>query len=98
MNQGRFLAGAAALLVAFAPAMAFGADQVEPQAPAQVPSAPVAPPSRSLVGTTWQWQGTRSGDGTTVVVSDPSRYTIEFQPGGTLSIRADCNNVLGSYT
>jgi heat shock protein HslJ len=98
MNQGRFLAGAAALLVAFAPAMAFGADQVEPQAPAQVPSAPVAPPSRSLVGTTWQWQGTRSGDGTTVVVADPTRYTIEFQPGGTLAIRADCNNVLGSYT
>lgn len=99
MNQGRFLAGAAALLVALAPALAFGAEQPEPQAPVQVPAAPVAPVlSPSLVGTTWQWQGTRSGDGSTVVVADPTRYSIEIQPAGMLAIRADCNSVLGSYT
>jgi heat shock protein HslJ len=38
------------------------------------------------------------GDGSTVVAADPTRYTVEIQAGGTLAIRADCNNVLASYT
>jgi heat shock protein HslJ len=92
INQGRFVAGALALLVAFAPVIAF-ADQPEPRVPAQVP-----PATPTLAGATWQWEGTRGDDGSSVAVADPTRYTIQFQAGGTLAIRADCNNVLGSYT
>src|SRR5262249_53710384 len=99
INRGRCVVGAVAVLLALVPVIAFGAEQSNPQAPAQVPpaTAPPAPPA-TLVGPTWQWEGTRSGDGTTVVVADPTRYTIQFQAGGMLAVRADCNNVLGSYT
>jgi heat shock protein HslJ len=48
-------------------------------------------------GQPWQWQGTRHPDGSTMVPDDPRRYTIELQPGGGLSVHADCNVVLGAY-
>jgi heat shock protein HslJ len=51
-----------------------------------------------LSGSSWQWQRSEYADGSTVVVADPSRYTLEFLPAGRLAIRADCNQVLGSYT
>jgi heat shock protein HslJ len=96
---GRFVTGALAALVVFAPPIAFGADQPDPQAPAQVPPATsTAASTPALVGATWQWEGTGAGDGTSVVVADPTRYTIEFQAGGMLAVRADRNNVLGIYT
>jgi hypothetical protein len=80
--------------------IAFGADQPDLHAPAQVPpatGAPVRVPTL-VVGATWQWEGTSASDGTSVDVADPTRYTIQFQTGRALVIRADCNNVLGSYT
>ena len=52
----------------------------------------------SLSGQPWQWQSSQHADGTSTAVADPTRYTIAFQSDGSLSIRADCNNVLGSYS
>ena len=51
----------------------------------------------TLVGTTWQWLGTMTGEGP-ITVEDSSRYTIEFLADGTAAIKADCNNVIAQYT
>lgn len=51
-----------------------------------------------LVGATWQWIGGReSMTGPQFTVPDPERYTLTFNEDATLNIRADCNNVLGTY-
>jgi heat shock protein HslJ len=63
--------------------------------PVQLPPATGA---AAFPGGAWQWQSTHHADGSTVVAADPSRYTVTFQPNGQLTIRADCNTVLGSYT
>ncbi|MCA9875971.1 MAG: META domain-containing protein, partial [Anaerolineales bacterium] len=51
----------------------------------------------SLTGTTWQWVSVTTPVDETAV-SDPSRYTITFSEDGTAAIKADCNNVVASYT
>ncbi len=52
-----------------------------------------------LVGVTWQWVGGReTTPAAQFVVPDPENYTLTFNDDGTLNIRADCNNVLGTYT
>jgi heat shock protein HslJ len=61
-------------------------------APASETTAPSGPDGR------WQWVRSEYGDDTVVDVLDPSRYTIEFRPDGTVSIRADCNRVGGTYS
>ena len=80
-------------------AVTAAAQQSAPPAPAQVPPSPSAPPpDADIRGTTWRWQQTVRNDGTTIVVQEPSRYTIQFLPNGQLAIRADCNQVIGRYT
>jgi heat shock protein HslJ len=67
--------------------------------PVQIPrplTPPVAP--ADLTQGTWQWVRTEYGDGSVVEAGNPIRYTIAFRPDGTLSIRADCNQVVGTYT
>ena len=69
--------------------------------PAYVP-ANAAPPaideaSNGLVGKAWQWDRSQHSDGSTVVPTSPERYTLQFQPGGKLDIRADCNRGSGPY-
>jgi heat shock protein HslJ len=61
------------------------------------PSAAARAGATSLVGT-WQWQSTQASTGTSTSVADPTRYTINFQADGSLQIRADCNQVGGTYT
>jgi heat shock protein HslJ len=56
------------------------------------------PPAPSLTGALWAWQETKMSDGTTIAVGDPSKYTLQFNPDGTVAIRADCNQILGRYT
>lgn len=51
-----------------------------------------------LVGVTWQWTETQFGDGSILTVSDPTRYTLTFQPDGSLQAQVDCNRGMGSYT
>ncbi|MBK7919951.1 MAG: META domain-containing protein [Chloroflexi bacterium] len=50
-----------------------------------------------LTGTTWQWVSLTTPVEQTAV-SDPTRYTITFNDDGTAAIKADCNNVVASYT
>jgi heat shock protein HslJ len=51
----------------------------------------------TLVGSVWQWQGTLMSDGTSITANDPGRYRVEFMPDGQITIKADCNTVLGTY-
>ena len=50
-----------------------------------------------LTGTVWTWQGTQTSDGRKVVPDAPERYTLEFQPGGRVNVRVDCNRGSTSY-
>ena len=50
-----------------------------------------------LTNTPWAWQGTQMQDGSRVVPEAPERYTLTFQPGGQVSVRADCNRGSASY-
>jgi uncharacterized lipoprotein YbaY len=52
----------------------------------------------SLTNTVWQLQHIQYNNDTLLEASDPEHYTIEFLDDGQLSIRADCNQVLGTYT
>jgi heat shock protein HslJ len=49
-----------------------------------------------LTGTVWRWTGTMAGNGS-IKPDAPERYTLEFQPGGMVAVRADCNRGSGSY-
>ena len=53
----------------------------------------------ALTGVVWQWQGNVSNTGeVTRRPDDPTHYTVEFLPDGTLAIQADCNRAMGVYT
>ena len=49
-----------------------------------------------LRGVTWEWVSLLDPMGQTTA-TDPARYTITFNAGGTANVRADCNNVVASY-
>jgi heat shock protein HslJ/uncharacterized protein YraI len=51
-----------------------------------------------FIAKTWNWLGSQFSDGSTTVVADPSRYSIVFNADGTYNGKADCNNLVGSYT
>jgi heat shock protein HslJ len=76
-------------------------DQIvsEPRMPDQpavpTPSTDRFPPG--LTGPTWEWRRTERGDEALVIARDPKRYTVTFVADGQLSIRADCNQVVGTY-
>ncbi|HYR00005.1 MAG TPA: META domain-containing protein, partial [Casimicrobiaceae bacterium] len=64
-----------------------------------VPPPPMAVAGDALLtGTVWRWTGTVMNDDTRVTPDAPERYTIAFQPGGKVAVRADCNRGSGSYT
>ena len=52
----------------------------------------------ALTGVRWAWQTFQGSDGTIVRPDDPSQYTVEFLPDGTLAIQADCHHAVGTYT
>lgn len=85
-----------------------GCGQKQPETTGAVPSDSVPTPSGTIAGTdsappadvvdvTWQWVSI-----TTPVerldVDAPDRYTIRFQRDGRLTVRADCNRGMGSYS
>ncbi len=74
----------------------------QPAQAGQTPAAqPQSPPASvlQLSGTVWQWNKTTYNDGRTITVSNPANYTIEFfLADGKVAVKADCNNVQGSYT
>ena len=60
--------------------------------------APPRPPGSVLTGTTWQWTGATTGAADDpLVVTDPSRYTIELMSDFTFRAVADCTTVSGTY-
>jgi heat shock protein HslJ len=62
------------------------------------PPPPIAAAGDALLtGTVWSWQGTQMGDGARLTPDAPERYTLEFQPGGMVNVRADCNRGSTSY-
>ncbi len=70
-------------------------------APAYVPANAMPPvvtvASSEIVGPVWQWQRTQLGSAPVVVSAAPDRYTLSFQGGGRVNVRADCNRGSGSY-
>jgi heat shock protein HslJ len=69
--------------------------------PTYVPSTALPPVvsagSDQLVGPVWQWQRTQLGSAPVVVAAAPERYTLAFDGGGRVNVRADCNRGGGSY-
>jgi heat shock protein HslJ len=61
--------------------------------PVQIPPISSLPPQG-----TWQWFASYRADGSITQPGDPSQYTIEFKTDGSLTIQADCNIVLGTYS
>jgi heat shock protein HslJ len=53
--------------------------------------------SPALYGVVWQWEQFEGGDGAVVAPDDPSLYTLQFQPDGTITGQVDCNRGMGSY-
>jgi heat shock protein HslJ len=50
-----------------------------------------------FAGTSWQLVKFQSMDDTTLKPDDRSKYTIEFQGGGRLAVRIDCNRGTGTW-
>jgi heat shock protein HslJ len=53
--------------------------------------------TNEIVGPIWQWQRTQRTGEPAVAPDAPDRYTLAFQPGGRVNVRADCNRGSGSY-
>ena len=91
-------------MLAAAVALALAACAATEQGPPVLPGTVNAPPppmaaagDSLLTNTVWTWHGTQLPDGSRIAPETPERYTILFQPGGTASVRADCNRGSGSY-
>ena len=71
-------------------------------APATQPaaSAPATAPASAaqLTGTVWKWTGSIFNDGKQTTPDDANKYLLKFLPEGRVSIKADCNQVGGTYT
>lgn len=70
--------------------------------PAFAPGSTAPPPmiaadSNDLVGAVWLWQGTQQGGTTVAPPAGADRYTLAFQAGGRVNLRADCNRGAGPY-
>ena len=62
------------------------------------PPPPLGAEDSLPIGVVWTWLGTQTGEGGGVVPEGRERYTLEFRPGGTVNVRADCNRGSGPYT
>ncbi len=57
----------------------------------------IAPDSNDLTGAVWLWQGTQQAGAPVVAPAGADRYTLAFQGGGRVNLRADCNRGAGPY-
>jgi heat shock protein HslJ len=100
------------MLLASALALALAACQDMPRTGSASANSPTSPPapvpanamppvvtlsSDQLVGPVWQWQRTQLGSAPVVMAAAPERYTLSFDAGGRVNVRADCNRGGGSY-
>ena len=51
-----------------------------------------------LQSTTWHLVRFEGGDGTVLTPDHGSKYTLDFEPGGRLAVRVDCNRGSGTWT
>ena len=65
--------------------------------PTMVPTETISADMNALAGTTWMWTGFTDPT-QQYSVETPANYTLAFQDDGTVVIKADCNNAMGSYT
>ena len=56
------------------------------------------PDPENITGEVWKWHQTLYNNDQKSVPSDPSHYTVTFNPNGTLNIRADCNRGGGAFS
>jgi pimeloyl-ACP methyl ester carboxylesterase len=68
----------------------------QPATPTTPPTAPTSADAEILLGKTWEWVGFTNPT-QKFEVEMPENYTLTFQADGTVSIKADCNNAVGSY-
>jgi heat shock protein HslJ len=81
-------------------ALAACASVAAAQVPIQVPRPPTSTTTvgpMQLTGPTWRWLRSEYSDDSVVTVNNPDNYTVRFNPDGAVAVRADCNQVLGTY-
>jgi len=61
------------------------------------PLASSSPSPAALAGTSWQLVKFQGSDDTTLVRDDRAKYTIQFEAGGQLTARIDCNTGRGTW-
>ena len=72
------------------------APATQPATTAPATNAPATAPQ--LTGTVWKWTGSIFNDGKQNTPDDANKYLLQFLPEGRVSIKADCNQVGGTYT
>jgi len=76
----------------------------EPVTQAEITASPAQPAAlpaaeAQVVNIVWEWSDlVETLPASQSVVPDPQNYTLTFLPDGTVSIKADCNMVGGTYT
>jgi para-nitrobenzyl esterase len=65
--------------------------------PAAPQSAPTTSATGDLAGTSWQLVKFSGSDGSTQEPDDRSKYTLAFQPDGSVAARIDCNRGRGTW-
>jgi len=53
--------------------------------------------AKSLSGTSWRLVQFEGGDGEVLTPEDRSKYTLQFLPDGSVSVRLDCNRGSGTW-
>ena len=87
----------------FAFLAACGATETPTEEPTPVPPTPEetlqTTSLESILNITWQWKDLVETDpASQSIVPNPENYTLILRADGTTEIKADCNQVLGSYT
>ncbi len=81
-----------------APATEGGLNRVPAFAPGSTAPPPtIAADSNDLVGAVWLWLGAQPGSTPVGSPASADRYTLAFQGGGRVNVRADCNRGAGPY-
>jgi len=87
------------ILLVWTAAAVLVACSVEPEAPPPPPAAAApAEAAGELEGTSWRLVRIQSMDDREFVPDDGNRYTLSFESGGTVAVRADCNRGRGAWT
>jgi heat shock protein HslJ len=70
----------------------------QPTAPAEPGEQPVSLNPADYQNITWSWVGFSDPAAGPQDIPEPERYQITLNPDGTISVKADCNMVSGTYT